>query len=237
MKKSMICAIAALAAGFVFAEDDSAGNDVSPLGVSLVAPLQDPFIEDDVCGLRLNLLMAMNNDVCGLDLGLVGINNGCMKGMQLNAFNWVNGDVDALQIGVLANVSRGDVAALQAGLFNVVSGDVKGMQLSLVSYEDSFAGLQLAGVLNWNAADSVGAQFALGNADIENFDGFSCGALNWAFSMTGFQLGLFNFSEEAVGLQLGVFNAANDMTGFQIGLVNLICESPLPVMTVVNAKF
>lgn len=239
MKKLTIAAMMAFAASCVFAGEDSAENRgfASPVGFSLAAPLQFPGIGDSVYGLRYNVFMALNKDTYGLDLGLVGINTGRVKGLQINAFNWANESVDAFQIAALANVALDDVDALQIGTFNIVSGDFTGLQLGLVNVEDSFAGFQVGGLLNWNSADSYGAQFALGNMDFENFTGFSCGFVNKAFDMTGFQLGVVNVADRATGLQLGVFNAVEDMVGLQIGFANLICEGPLPVMTVANANF
>ena len=239
MKKLTIVAVVAMAVGCVFAEAESSENRgyISPVGLSLAAPLQFPRTVDSVYGYRYNIFMALNKDVVGFDCGLVGINTGCMKGLQMNAFNWVNETVDAYQIGLLANVALDDVNAFQIGTFNIIRGDFTGLQLGLVNIEDSFCGFQIGGALNWNSADSFGAQFGIGNADIENYTGFSCGLVNWANEMTGFQLGLVNVAEFATGLQMGVYNAVNDMDGVQIGLVNLICEGPVPVLTVANANF
>ena len=239
MKKLTIVAAAAMALSSVFAETgfSEKRGSVSPVGFSLAAPLQFPRIVDSVRGFRYNIFMALNRDMAGLDLGLVGINTGWVQGLQINAFNWANESVDALQIGTLANVTLDDVRAFQIGTFNIVRGDFAGLQLGLVNVEDEFAGFQVGGLLNWNSADSFGAQFGVGNANVENFTGFSCGAVNWASEMTGFQLGVVNVAEHATGLQIGVYNAVEDMDGVQIGCVNLICEGPLPVMTVVNANF
>jgi hypothetical protein len=239
MKKLTIVAAAVMALGGVFAEAESSEKRgyASPVGLSLAAPLQFPRTVDSVYGFRYNVFMALNKDMIGLDLGLVGINTGCLKGMQVNAFNWVNESVDAFQIGALANVALDDVAAFQIGTFNIVRGDFAGLQLGLANIQDEFAGFQIGGLLNWNSADSFGVQFGAGNANIENFTGFSCGAVNWASEMTGFQLGVVNVAERATGLQIGVYNAVEDMDGVQLGFVNLICEGPLPVMTVANASF
>lgn len=239
MKKLTIVAAVAMAVGCVFAEAESSDGKgyVSPVGFSLAAPLQFPRTVDSVYGFRYNVFMALNKDVIGWDCGLVGINGGCMKGLQMNAFNWVNEEVDAWQIGLIANVALDDVNAFQIGTFNVIHGGFTGLQLGLVNVESSFCGLQVGSALNWNSSDSFGAQFGAGNANIENYTGFSCGVVNWANEMTGFQLGLVNVAEFATGLQIGVCNAVNDMKGVQIGIINLICEGPVPVLTIANANF
>ena len=239
MKKLTLVAMMALAVGGAFAGQESKkdGGFVSPVGYALAAPLQFPRMGDSVYGWRYNVFVAINKDVYGWDLGLVGINTGVMKGVQVNAFNWSGESVDALQISPIANVALDDVTALQIGTFNIIRGDMTGWQMGLVNIEDSFAGLQFGGLLNWNSADSCGAQIALGNADVENFTGFSCALVNHARTFTGFQLGLVNVAENATGLQIGLFNAVEDMDGLQLGVANLICEGPLPAMTVANASF
>lgn len=238
MKKFTTLVMVALAACCGFADDNSSNDYTdSAIGLSIAAPLQLPGIAESVYGFRYNLFMAMNKDVYGLDLGLAGINTGRMKGLQINAFNWSGESVDALEIGVLANVALDDVNALQIGMVNVVRGDFAGLQLGLGNVEESFAGFQVGGLFNWNSADSFGAQFAVANADLEEFTGFSCGVVNKAAEMTGCQLGVINLADRASGLQLGVVNAAENMSGVQIGFVNLICSGPLPTMVVANANF
>ena len=45
----------------------------SPLGIGLAAPVQLPFIESDVHGLRMGGLFGYNHDVYGLDVGVAEV--------------------------------------------------------------------------------------------------------------------------------------------------------------------
>ncbi len=53
---------------------------------------------------------------------------------------------------------------------------------------------------------------------------------------TGLQFSLVNFSVKVAGLQLGIVNVADD-EAFQLGLVNIIRNSPMPCLPIVNAFF
>ena len=55
---------------------------------------------------------------------------------------------------------------------------------------------------------------------------------------SGVQVALVNWSKtRTCGVQIGVVNFSRAMSGVQIGLVNVILESPVPFMPVVNAHF
>ena len=53
---------------------------------------------------------------------------------------------------------------------------------------------------------------------------------------TGLQFSLVNFSVKVAGLQLGIVNIADD-EAFQLGIVNIIRNSPMPCLPIVNAFF
>ncbi|MCX5784984.1 MAG: hypothetical protein NTX59_04800 [Elusimicrobia bacterium] len=87
------------------------------------------------------------------------------------------------------------------------TGNLNGLQLGLVTSADTATGMQWGGV-------------------------------NMAKDMKGAQIGWVNYAEKFTGFQLGFVNYAENMSkGLQIGLVNIIKNSTLPVMVIVNARF
>ena len=52
----------------------------------------------------------------------------------------------------------------------------------------------------------------------------------------GLQLALVNFIDAMSGVQLGIVNVAGD-SAFQIGLVNIIKNSPVKFMPIINCRF
>ena len=85
---------------------------------------------------------------------------------------------------------------------------------------------------------SAGLQLGLVNANQGEFAGWAFGGVvNYADAFRGFGCGLVNVAYEVTGFQLGLFNACDRMHGVQFGLLNLICDSKLPIMAVVNAAF
>lgn len=75
MKKLMV--IAALTAGLVVsAQAEERAWAWSPLGMGIAAPVQLPFIQSDVYGIRIGGLFGYNADVYGLDAGVAEICSG-----------------------------------------------------------------------------------------------------------------------------------------------------------------
>ena len=73
---------------------------------------------------------------------------------------------------------------------------------------------------------------------VEDMHGLQVGLVNKAADMYGIQCGLiWNHAKCARGLQLGLINSAETMEGFQVGLVNIIKESPVPFLPIINAHF
>ena len=209
----------------------------SPLGIGIAAPIQLPFIESDVYGLRIGGLFGYNHDVYGLDVGVAEVCSGNFAGLQASMLSWTEGDAYGLQFGALANVVSGNSIALQAGLVNVDHGDAGGLQLGFVNYDSNYKGAQV-GVLNWNDLASYGFELGLVNANQDEYFGWTFGALvNYANKFKGFGLGLVNVAYEVSGCQFGLVNACDKMHGVQFGLINLICESKLPIMVLANASF
>ena len=241
MKKSVAAMMIGLAVGLGLSNVSKADERAwrwSPLGIGLAAPIQLPFMSSDVYGLRIGGFLGYNHDVYGLDCGVCGICGGGFRGIQLDAFSWTEGDVYGVQVGAIANVVAGRQISLQVGAVNVVWGDAAGVQLGLVNYDADFAGVQFGGILNWNNATSYGFEVGLVNANQEEYFGCAIGALvNYSDSFKGFGCGLVNVAYDVTGCQLGLVNACDRMHGVQIGLVNMICESKLPIMTIMNASF
>jgi len=244
MKKLMTVAIVALAACAAVAEDDRIERSWSwsPLGVGIAAPIQLPFTDTDIYGLRFGGVFGRNRNVYGIDAGIVEMSGGDFAGIQASAFSWSARDVGGLQFSAIANVVHGDFHGIQFGAFNIVFAEPTcGIQLGgVLNYNASMEGVQLA-LLNWETSAFAGWQVGgLANVVKEDAAGFSVGAINYMNRFVGFQLGAVNLAEECTGLQLGVFNAADSLSGLQIGVLNLVCAEPLfnvPVMPVVNASF
>lgn len=245
MKKSMVAATIALAFGIGFgtaaqAEEVEAREQAwSPVGVGIFDPVQFPDAGHDIYGLRFGGILGRSASVWGLDLGLAEISTGDMFGLQASAFSWTGNRAFGAQFGAFANMVSECAILLQgAGAANIVYGDAYGIQLAGVSnYANTFTGLQLASIVNWNVQTSYGFQAAVANADQFEFFGGSVGALNYAGKLRGCQIGAFNLADEVHGVQIGIINACDRMKGVQIGAINLISESVLPVFPVVNGWF
>ena len=240
MKKSTMMMAVALAIGLGgSAQAEERSWAWSPVGIGLAAPIQIPFVESDVYGLRLGGLFGYNHDVYGLDLGVAEVCSGGFRGLQVSALSWVDNDnVYGVQAGALANVVNACTKALQVAPLNVVWEEALGAQLGLVNVTTEFCGLQLGGLVNWNDLASYGLQLGAVNANQQEFYGWAFGGLvNYADSFNGFACGLVNVAYDVRGCQLGVFNACDRMHGVQIGLVNMICGSKLPIMVIANAWF
>ena len=240
MKKSTMMMAVALAIGLGgSAQAEERSWAWSPVGIGIAAPIQIPFVESDVYGLRLGGLFGYNHDVYGLDLGVAEVCSGGFRGLQVSALSWVDNDnVYGVQAGALANVVNACTKALQVAPLNVVWEEALGAQLGLVNVTTEFCGLQLGGLVNWNDLASYGLQLGAVNANQQEFYGWAFGGLvNYADSFDGFACGFVNVAYDVKGCQLGVFNACDHMHGVQIGLVNMICGSKLPIMVIANAWF
>ena len=235
MKKTLFAA--ALAAGVIgFAKAEEHAWAWSPLGIGIAAPIQLPFVDSDIYGLRLGGFFGWNADVFGLDADVFALETGDMAGVQGAAFTWTSESAYGIQLAALANVVDGNVFGFQASSVNVDWGEVWGLQFGVVSYCNSFSGIQFGG-LNWDNTPSCGWQTAVVNANQEDFVGLSAGAFNYSQRTAGLQLGVVNIADSMTGCQIGVVNAVQRAHGIQIGLVNMICEGPLPIMVIANASF
>ena len=84
MMKSTKAMAVALAIGFGFnglANAEERAWAWSPLGIGIAAPVQLPFIDSDVYGIRIGGLFGYNRDVYGIDAGVAEICSGNFAGL------------------------------------------------------------------------------------------------------------------------------------------------------------
>lgn len=236
MKKMVLAMSVVLAAAVCAAGEGRRSWPWSPLGIGIAAPVQLPFTDSDVYGLRIGGLLGMERDVIGLDVGLVEMTRGGFTGLQVAGFSWTGADVCGLQFSAAGNIALGSAVGGVFGLCNVFYGDVTGFELGAVNYDASLAGVQ-SGAVNWNRFDSAGAQVGAFNWNDAAFTGCAVGALSFSDGFTGAQIGFVNSANTVTGVQIGAVNACESITGVQIGLINLIASSPVSAMIVANMMF
>jgi hypothetical protein len=145
--------------------------------LSLITPIQLYPREDDLRGVRLNLLYGEKHNVMGLDLGLINITHGDWQGLGLGA-NIVDGDSKGVQLGLI-NSTAGDSAGFQVSLANMTKGDVEGFQGGLYNEAASITGIQF-GLLN--TTDFLdGLQIGLLNFHNNSLDRPFLPLVNWTF--------------------------------------------------------
>lgn len=100
----------------------------TPFMLSFVSPLQVPFRNFDVGGLRINLVYGECRDFDGLDISVVGRATGHGNGLQLAG---------------LANIVDGDGLGLQIAPVNYVQGEYTGLQIGAVNYAEKAQACQI----------------------------------------------------------------------------------------------
>jgi hypothetical protein len=162
---------------------------LSPLGVSIIPPLEFPPEDFAVTGVRVSVLWGKTRDVYGFDFGLVGnVTQQNFVGIGVSGlFNLNEGaaTVIGLQLagGANINVNKAQIYGLQ------VAGGVNSNQA-----ESTVVGVQLAALSNYSPYTKVyGAQISLYNRARE-VNGFQIGLFNVADSLHGIQIGLLNFN-------------------------------------------
>ncbi len=117
---------------------------------------------------------------------------------------------------------------------------VSGVRLSLLYGRNKYVtGLDWGLVSHSTSGMSVGVQFAVVGLVDADFKGWQNTAVNITKgNFEGFQCGAVNYAGHASGLQLGLVNYAVSMNGVQIGLVNIIKQGgQFPVFPIVNWSF
>lgn len=104
-------------------------RNTTPLSLGLIAPVQLPWGDWNVRGIRLSPIYGRCENLVGMDLGLV---------------NTVEKDLIGLQVGFLNTTSR--ARGVQVGLFNCAY-YLKGVQIGFINYAEGAKGFQI-GVIN-----------------------------------------------------------------------------------------
>lgn len=139
----------------------------NPFQIAFVGPTMQLVDDDeDVRGIRLNLIYGVNQNVSGLDIGLINHTNGEMTGVEFGVVNLVDGGFSGWQAGVV-NVTKGQFTGLQWAPWTI---------LSLANFAEAAEGAQVAAA--FNRADYM--------------HGFQLALVNVAEDMYGVQVGLIN---------------------------------------------
>ena len=119
---------------------------MTPIQVS-VAPGAQAFTQDmPVRGMVLNLVAGAQDDVVGLDIGLLNAVDKEFTGVGAGLVNNGHGNVRALQVG-LGNTADVSFTGLQASIVNQADGEMRGAQVGLGNFAGKCLGVQL-GVVN-----------------------------------------------------------------------------------------
>lgn len=145
-------------------------------------------------------------------------------GVRLNVFVGEHRNVAFVDGGVLGNIVNGSLLGVQlAGIYNEVG--------------SSCGAIQVAGFFNHIKHDFCGIQLSLVNRVDGDMQGLQAGLVNLTQDGAGLQFGVFNRAERFSGLQLGVANYAYQLQGLQVGVFNVIEDSSVPFMPVINVAF
>ena len=158
----------------------------SPVGVSILPPLQFPPSDFSITGARISLLYGRQRDVYGLDVGVLG--------------NIVEQDLNGISLSGLFNINHG----MTTIWFVQAAGVTNWSTQKLNVY-----GVQIAGFANIVEAESSvnGLQLSLANlASHTTIRGFQVGVYNVARTVYGFQLGVVNVADSLHGIQIGLLN-------------------------------
>lgn len=153
-----------------------------PIAVALVPSIEAPGADQDVVGLRLNLLAGRHRNVAFLDIGTLA--------------DIVTREAYGVQVAGLWNSTGSARGALQAaGCVNLCYGDCYGAQMAGAHSrtEGALMGLQLAAVCSANV-----------------LKGLQVGLINRASNSSGVQVGIVNHAEQSEGIQLGLVNIMPD---------------------------
>jgi hypothetical protein len=159
---------------------------LSPVGLSLIPPLQFPGSEFTIVGARASVFWGDHRKVYGFDVGAIG--------------NITEGDFGGVAVSGVFNTTRGTTTVLglqAAGGANINSGKLHVL------------GVQVAGLFNSNSAEAsiIGVNVAGVNLSPHAvIGGFQVGVYNRAHEVFGFQIGVVNETDLLHGFQIGVVN-------------------------------
>ena len=197
--KKRIFILALLVSFFPIQEARSA---ISPLGVSILPPLQFPPSDFGVTGVRASVLWGKHRDLYGLDFGLIG--------------NITEQDFVGIGVSGLFNITKGNTYIIGLQFAGITNYNVQ---------KTKVVGFQLAGGMNFNIAESsvVGVQLApLGNiASHTTIYGLQVGLYNSAREVYGLQIGLINRTDNLHGIQIGLLNFNHSGTFVVSPIINV----------------
>jgi len=181
MKRSIFLTI-----GFVFligiaTAKASADDEIRVAQLALFHPIQVFNADNDVSGVRWDIIYGVNDNIHGLDFGIVNKTTGDQGGVQFGYVNLVDGYFHGWQRGIV-NIVGGDFVGWQDGVYNHVLGDFCGVQTSYVNrVKGDFKGLQVG--LFYNSVD-------------QRMEGLQIGLVNRAGILDdAVQIGLLNFND------------------------------------------
>ncbi len=137
----------------------------TPFMLSFVTPIQVPFRDFDVGGLRISAIYGECHDFDGLDLGFVGHATGHGNGLQSCAVNIVDGDGLGLQANWLCGYVKGEYKGLQVGAVNYAE-KAQAIQIGFYNGAQHIEGCQI-GVIN-TTRTMIGVQIGLINVIQDN---------------------------------------------------------------------
>ena len=141
------------------------GRAYTPLMLSFVTPMQVPFRDFDVGGLRVSVIYGECHDFDGLDLGFVGHATGHANGLQSCAVNIVDGDGLGLQANWLVGYVKGEYKGFQVGTVNYAE-KAQAIQIGFYNGAQHIEGCQI-GVIN-TTRTMIGVQIGLINVIQDN---------------------------------------------------------------------
>ena len=193
------------------------GCSWTPVQVAVLDPMQVAPPEDDVYGVRVNLIYGRNANVYGLDVGVwneVVQSEGALTTLWQEADTESDGRAAGLRLGIY-DVTREMWGAQIGGMISMARADMKG--------------IQLAGVMS-GAGEARGIQCSLFANVARKAEGMQLGIgmMNMAGALQGLQVGpCENTADKMQGLQVGWFiNGANRAQGGQVAPLNLCLKRP-----------
>lgn len=131
-----------------------------------------------------------------------------------------------------------DVAGLRINIPYGECESVTGFDLGFFGRCRYFEGMQLNLLRNDVRDVTSGIQIGVYNsAGRGDLSGLQIGLFNEARTIRGIQIGLVNLADVGQGFQIGIINRAESFYGFQAGAVNVIRESELAFMPILNIGF
>lgn len=144
----------------------AAPGPYTPIMLSFASPLEVPFRDSDVGGLRVSAIYGECHNFDGLDLGLASRATGHANGLQSSAINIVDGDGIGLQGNWIVGFVKGEYDGLQVGGVNYAK-NMQGLQIGLLyNGSEYMQGVQI-GFINF-ARQMVGVQIGVVNVVQDN---------------------------------------------------------------------